>query len=132
MDEKIKILKNRVKLYLFNVILMVVIVINVLSNKLMPLILEYGEYQCETISTRLVNYLIETKLNSKFEEIVVSFDSKGMEFNTSILNSVASNLILSVQKYFYLLENGMLEESMLDILDINAENNKLKKGVNKC
>jgi hypothetical protein len=48
-----------------------------------------------------------------------------LEFNTAILNSITSNAILSLQKYFYLLENGELEEELVNILNIDIDENNM-------
>lgn len=129
MINKKETIRKRVMFYVISVFVLTAIITNFLSLKLMPLIINYGMHQSQNVSTRMVNYVVSRQLSKELEEkmIVSSYDDNFIEYNTSIINSVASNTIMSLQKYFYLLEMGMLEDEIISVLEVNNDN--LNKGI---
>lgn len=126
------IIKKRIFVFLFNIIILFVMVLNFLNNNLLPVILEYGQYQCSNISTRIVNLAVEEIINPMIKEDIVVFnenDTTSIEFNASILNSIATSVVKKIQTYFYKLEKGILDDATIKKIGLDLENDKLKKGI---
>lgn len=126
------IVKKRVLFFFFNMLVVLVFLLEVLNKSLMPGICEYGGYQCKNISSRLINYVVESQISDDIKREIVVYnegENVSIDFNTSILNSVASNAVRKLQFYFYLLENGELDKEILEILEINVDKDQLDKGI---
>ena len=126
------IVKKRIWFFFVNLFAVFVFLLQFLNESLMPGIYEYGRYQCKNISSRLINYIVSSQISEDIKSEIVVYNDEhnvSIDFNTSILNSVASNAVKKLQLYFYLLENGKLNEEILNILEINVDEEELYKGI---
>lgn len=117
-----KTVKKRILFFFSSMVIVVCFLLGYVHSSLMPLIYEYGRYQCVNISTRLVNHVVSSQLSEQLKSKIIDYnkeDTFSISFNTSILNSIASNTTKKLQYYFYKLEKGELEEEILNIIDID-------------
>ena len=132
MDDTRNSIKKRLIFFVMSVSLFSNLFVKVFDEKFLPVIVRYGEYQCESISTRIINYVLSNQLSKEIEDKIILFesnDSSSIEINSAILNSLASNVILNLQNYYYLLENGELSKDVASKLNINVDEYNLKKGI---
>lgn len=124
--EKIKIvITRRMMLWISNMILCFIFVINFLNNNFLLRFTEYGEYQCGNIITRVLNISVEEQIKlGILDEAVTKSDSGIIDFNTDIFNSLLCNVINRSQKILALLEKGYIEDDIINKLglqDFNAQ-----------
>jgi len=132
MNEIKTIIRRRLFLFFVNIIVIFVLVMKFLNDSLMPVILEYGRYQCSNISTKLINLVVEETITPKIKNEIIIYDENNVttiNFNTAVLNSISSNAVKKLQTYFYELEKGSLDESVLQKLGLDLEKKRLKKGI---
>lgn len=126
------IVKRRILFFVISLFACFLLVINVLSNKLMPVISNYGAYQCNNIITRIITSIVETQLKEEIKDQIVVYyneDPTSLDFNTSILNSMLNNSLKLAQQYLYKLEQGILDEELLSIAGIEVSKENIKRGI---
>ncbi len=119
---QMKVIKKRIIFLVANIIIITIMILNFLNYTLMPVVVEYGKHQCENISTKLVNYIVALQMTDRLRENIIYYNADNedlLEFNVSILNSIASNSVKKLQQYFYMIEKGTLDEKIIDTEDIN-------------
>ncbi len=125
-------IRKRILFFLVNIIVVFVLILQFLSKQLMPVIYEYGRYQCNSIITKIVNTVVMDEINEDIKEEIVIYENEGivsLDFNTAILNSIASKSIKKMQGYLYKLEHGLLEKDFIEKVGINTSDDKLKRGI---
>ena len=125
-------IKKKLFFFVLNLFIVSMLILNFLSNNLMPIFISYGKYQCNNISTKLINYVITEYMTEQIkDEIVINSDNEkiSLDFNTSILNSIVSSSIKKIHYYFYQMERGNLTEEISQKIGINLSQDKKNKGV---
>ena len=109
-------IKKRLLFFISNIVVVVLIVSKIFSDKLLPVFIEYGEYQCASISTRIINHVISNQISDGVDNQIVTYnnsDVASIDFNTSILNSISSNSIRKMQKYLYICVRRMTKQTLI-------------------
>ncbi len=118
--------KRKIYFFILNLILVYIACINILKHQLLPNILKYGEYQCENISTKLINYTIEKNITEELKRKIVTYTDEEftlIDFNTAILNSIMSKFIKELHIYYNQLSNGKIDDDLAKYLTSVNENN---------
>ena len=126
------IFKMKITTYVVSIIVAVLLFLNFFNNNLLSIYALYGKYQCNNISSKLINIVVEEQLTQDIKDKIVVYkntDYSTLDFNTSVLNSVSNNIIKNIQLYFYELEQGILSDDIFVRLGINVEKNKTKRGI---
>lgn len=132
MNDIRNVVKKRFMFFVMSISLFCYVFIKIFNDKFLPVIVRFGEYQCESISTRIINYVLSNQLSKDIEDKIILLEdneSPSIEINLAILNSIASNVILNLQNYYYLLEKGELNRDVANQLNINVDEYNLKKGI---
>lgn len=90
--------------------------------QLLPSIMKYGEYLCDNVSTKIINYAIANNISKDLKNQIVIMNEENLNFidiNTSILNSISSKTILQIQKYYEQLSNMRLDENVAEELSLS-------------
>lgn len=127
-----QIIKKRVFVFVFNLLIVSFVFIGYCNSQIMPIIMRYSTYECNNIISRLVNQVVSEDVTEQIKNeilIVEENENSSIEFNTAVLNSISAMAIKKMQFYLYKLEKGELDEVFLRKIGIDVEDNKLKKGI---
>lgn len=119
---------KRIFFYIVSIIITYSIILSIFKMRMLPTIKQYGEHQCETLYSKILNYTIANNLTKDIKEKVVSYNSDeivSLDFNTSILNSISSNVIRKMQVYYDKLSKNNLDEKVLK--EMGIESNSIYK-----
>ncbi len=128
---------NKLIITLVIVFTVVFFLLNIISNRITPILLETAELEIGKFSTIVINKAIAQVLEDKIntEELfntVVSDDGKiqTVDFNPIIVNQVLNVATSVVQNHLKLLEEGNLDAVGIYDLELPEERvEKLKKGI---
>lgn len=114
-----EILKKRISLLLIIILIVTVCMTNFISKKLMPVVIEYGEYQCENIMTNLLNQTVNDIVIETVKKDIINYNesNKTINFNTEILNSISTATIKKAQFYLYELEYSNVSDENIETLE---------------
>lgn len=129
MDDYILIIRKRTLFYIVNVVLCFVFVLYYLGNNLMPLVIEYGKHKCNNVVASIVNVVVEEQVSQRIKDNIVYQKDMIINYNTSVLNSITSNVIKKSQQILYQLEKGMLSAEFLNSIDANVSSENVKRGI---
>lgn len=127
-----RIIKRRILLFLMNIFVCFLLIINTLNSRFLPIVSNYGSLQCNNMVTKIITYMVERQLKGEIQEqIVVYYDKEpvGLEFNTAILNSILNNSIKLAQKHLYKLEKGEVDKELLEMAGIETSEENIKRGI---
>ena len=128
--HKQNLIKKRIMLFLINVIVCCAFLIQYLNKGLMPIFLEYGEYQCMNVLTRIVNLSIEETVTDQLKtKTVVQKEDDGVDFNMEILNSIRCNVLNRIYQLLYFLDKGILDKEIIKKINPNVNKEQIKRGV---
>lgn len=112
------VIKTRKKIFfhIFNVAVICFGLLTFAKKQLLPVFLKYGEYQNENICNRLINYVIEKDISDKVKNEIITTSKNGnitnLDFNTAILNSIATSSTRKIQNYYFQLSEKRLDEKV--------------------
>lgn len=128
-------LKNRLFIFIFILLLSSFIFIKFLSNKAKPILTNYGEMELSRLASLIINKAISKQLveSANIEDLFIltkeNNEIKTIDFNPILVNKFLSTTTNSVQLSLKQIENGDI-----DFLELPDEikvydKNKLKKGI---
>lgn len=121
--------RKKIFFYIVSILITYSIILNIFKISMLPSIRQYGEHQCETLYTKILNYTIENDLTNEIKEKIVFYNNDdeivSLDFNTSILNSISSNMIRKMQMYYDKLSKNNLDGKI--IKEIGIETNSIYK-----
>jgi len=114
-----------------NVVICSAFFISYLNKILLPVFLEYGEYQCGNILTKIINVSVEENVTEqlKTKMVVQNKENNSLDFNVDVLNSLMYNVLNRSQQIFSCLEKGVLDKEILKKIDVNVSEEKIKRGI---
>lgn len=118
-------MKYKLLFFVMSIISVYSISISFLKKQLLSNVLKYGEYQCENITTKLINYVVEKNISNDLKyEMVVYTENEivSIDFNTAVLNSLSSKAIKQLQIYYDQLRYMQLDENVMDELNLANSN----------
>lgn len=130
MGKKLCFSKRRITFFLSCVLLGSFFLLSFYSVRLQPLFVEYGVSKSTDICTKIMNKVIVEQFQEKIEEEIIQFEGADLfvlNFNTSILNSIAANAVNKAQIYFDMIEKGKINDELRGFL--NFEEMDIDDGV---
>lgn len=93
-----------------------------LSSRLLPIVVNYGEYQCENIIVQMANNIALKNINDRTAENIVNYNQtdKFLDFNVEILNSILINTINELRLYLKKIEQGYRDDFIENILNYDS------------
>jgi len=126
-----KTIKRKLMFFFANVVICSAFFISYLNKILLPVFLEYGEYQCGNILTKIINVSVEENVTEqlKTKMVVQNKENNSLDFNVDVLNSLMYNVLNRSQQIFSCLEKGVLDKEILKKIDVNVSEEKIKRGI---
>ena len=122
--------KKKILLCLICIIVCSTCMLGWFSNRLMPVVMSYGDYECENMIINITNKIVEQMNEIIKEESIVDFneDRTTLNYNVEALNSINVMAISKLQYYLKKIERGEfndlnLEEGIFD------KSSFLEKGI---
>lgn len=118
-------MKYKLLFFVMSIISVYSISVSFLKKQLLSNVLKYGEYQCENITTKLINYVVDKNISNALKyEMVVYTENEivSIDFNTSVLNSLSSKAIKQLQIYYDQLRCMQLDENVMNELNLANSN----------
>ena len=116
------IIKRRLFLFFMSLIVCFIVIVNYLNNRLLPIFIEYGQYQCSNIMTSILNIAVEENVNDVVaERVIIKEAGQGVtiDYNVDLLNSLAVNVVNKSKIILYEIENGVNSKEELNTSIIN-------------
>lgn len=117
---KLKRKKNKLNQFIFVIILVIISVIlafRYINDKIMPVFLEYAEFQASKIATYVISKAVDEEVsqNLDIEDLFISTtDSNGnvksIDFNPITINKVSNMIKANIFEYLEDLENGNMDK----------------------
>lgn len=109
---------------------MCILIVSTVSNRLMPIIVKYGEYEFDNTITKLTNEIVAQSLDIDIKEKIITYDENltTLDFNMNILNSISVNTVSKLQYYLYQLEHGNYGLDIFEKIGVRKKENSAGIG----
>ena len=99
------------------------------NDKLVPIVISYGKYECENIMIQLTNNVVKENLNQNIREKIIKYDEDTMviDLNSEVLSSISINTINKLQKRISDIQNG--DYDYLSKIGVTSSNISLNEGI---
>lgn len=122
-------IKRRIMFHILSNIICCVLMLDFFSKQLMPIIYDYGKYQCNNFMTNIITYVVNSQFDKNLkDEIIIECDDQ-IDINVSILNSISCNIIMKSKRLLYELEQGLVNENVLEMLGVDISEENVKRGI---
>lgn len=112
--------KNKLNMIIFIIILIIIGIVflfNYINKKIMPVFLEYAEFQASKIATYVIGKAVDEEVsqNLDLEDIFISSKDadgniKSIDFNPITINKISNMIKANIFEYLEDLENGNIEK----------------------
>ena len=123
------VLKKRLLVFLILLCVGTILITNWLGIVLRPIVIKYGDYECENLVVQVTNQIVKQISNNKVTQQAIKYNEEdsSLTFNVDILNSVSATTISKLQYYLRKIEKGDIQE--LNVNNTNIENNSDFNGL---
>lgn len=104
--------KKKIMIYLFSIVVCSACILNWFSSSLMPVVVSYGDYECQNTIVSITNNVIEQLNHMIKDESIIEFNEEesSLNYNVEILNSITITAISKLQYYLNKLEKGECDD----------------------
>ena len=131
MNTQKEMIRKKIIFLIVNLIICVCLMLHFLSLNIMPIVIQYGEYECENLITKIANEVVKESIDEKVEYKIIEYNEKMMvlDFNVEIINSICVNVVAKMQYYLYELEKGKYNNPLFKKIGIFSEKNYYENGL---
>ena len=123
--------KKKLGLLLCAIVICTVFILNWLNVRLLPVVVTYGDYECENMLINVTNEIVKQLNNQIKKESIVTYDDEtsSLKYNVEILNSLSVSAVSKLQYYLNKIEKGEYDDEIFKKVNLINKIDVEKRGI---